>query len=251
MPREQFRYDGSKELCKLLDEAGDRAGVSRGQAFEDFLACVVCALSAQQMEDEYLEVVAKGYGDGKKGRRGIDSMTRAFATLVMLIEDTRKDILGDCFEGAISYGERGQFLTPPELCELMAKLNIDESSVDKTVGDPCCGSGRMLLAYAKHKRPRELVGQDVDKRCVQMTAINLALRNMYGFVLWGDSLKDEVKLAYRTGQNIHGGFIRYARPGELSEKLGSGDTQLEDDQRKLVVTPPARPDGPMKQLDLF
>lgn len=250
MSREQFRYDGTKDLCKLIDEAGHRAGVCRGQAFEDFLTCVVCALSAQQMEVEYLEVVAKGYGDGEPGRRGIDWITQAFAKLVVLMEDTRNDILGDCFEGAITYGERGQFLTSPDLCELMARLNtFDDSVTDETVCDPCCGSGRMLLAYAQQKRPRELVGQDVDLRCVRMTAINLALRNMYGFVLWGDSLKNEVKLAYRTGQNIHGGFIRYARNGELGEKLGT--TENEDEEPKVLVTPPSRPDGPMKQLGLF
>ena len=39
MPREQFLYNGTQQICDLLDEAGRRAGVSRGQAFEDFLAC--------------------------------------------------------------------------------------------------------------------------------------------------------------------------------------------------------------------
>jgi len=70
LPREQFRYDGTDDLRKLIDEGGRRAGVSRGQTFEDFLTCVVCALSNRQMEDEYLAVVQKGYGEGKEGRRG-------------------------------------------------------------------------------------------------------------------------------------------------------------------------------------
>jgi hypothetical protein len=60
MPKEQFLYDGTQQLCNLIDEAGQRAGVSRGQTFEDFLACSVCALSRRQMEAEYLSVVEKG-----------------------------------------------------------------------------------------------------------------------------------------------------------------------------------------------
>ena len=80
--------------------------------FEDFLTCTVSALSNQQMEREYLEVVAKGYGDGKEGRRGIDSLTLAFATLISLMEETRRDVIGDLFQGGITYGEAGQFLTP-------------------------------------------------------------------------------------------------------------------------------------------
>ena len=73
----------------------------------------------------------------------------------------------------------------------------------------------MLLAYAAKKRPQALVGQDIDLRCVRMTAINLGLRNLYGYVLWGNSLAGEVKLGYRTGFNMHGTVIRPMRPDEL------------------------------------
>ena len=64
LPRENFRFPGTAELCRLIDEAGRRAGTSRGQAFEDFLTCAVTALSNRQMEEEYLSVVRKGYGEG-------------------------------------------------------------------------------------------------------------------------------------------------------------------------------------------
>ena len=63
----------------------------------------------------------------------------------------------------------------------------------------------MLLAYADERRPKELVGQDVDLRCVRITAINLGLRNLYGFVLRGNSLAVECKLAYHTGLDPYGG----------------------------------------------
>jgi len=251
LPREHFRYDGTDDLRKLIDEGGRRAGVSRGQTFEDFLTCVVCALSNRQMEDEYLAVVEKGYGEGTKGRRGIDSLTTAFAILVDLMERTRKDIIGDLFEGGITYGEAGQFLTPEPICELMAGMTIDDQADDEIVSDPCCGSGRMLLAYAEHRRPKELIGQDIDLRCVRMTAVNLALRNLYGYVLWGNSLAGEVKLGYRTGMNMFGGVIRHMRPGELTETLGREDKPEEPTQSKTLSLPPGRSDGPLKQLDLF
>jgi hypothetical protein len=70
MPREQFLYPGTQQLCDLLDEAGRRAGVSRGQVFEDFLTCTVCTLSNRQMEDEYLAVVRNSLaGEVKLGYR--------------------------------------------------------------------------------------------------------------------------------------------------------------------------------------
>ncbi len=254
MPREQFLYDGSQQLCDLLDEAGQRAGVSRGQAFEDFLSCTVAALSNRQMEEEYLAVVRKGYAEGQHSRRGIDSLTQAFGTLISLMEETRKDILGDLFQGGITYGEAGQFLTSAAICQLMAALTFDEQTEHGIVGDPCCGSGRMLLAYADNHRPRALVGQDIDLRCVRMTAINLALRNLYGFVLWGNSLAREVKLGYRTGLNMYGGVIRYMRPGELAEQFGDpsgGETPEPPQPTRTIALPSASPDGPTRQLQLF
>lgn len=132
----------------------------------------------------------------------------------------------------------------------MAVLCIDEAVQEARVHDPCCGSGRMLLAYADHHGSAELIGQDIDLRCVKMTAINLALRNRYGYVLWGNSLARECKLGYRTGMNMAGGFIRYMRPGELTERLGAPNDG-ESLPQETIVVPAPRHDGPAKQLQLF
>ena len=119
--------------------------------------------------------------------------------------------------------------------EVFHSLPFDEQQQDEVVFDPCCGSGRMLLAYAEKKRPKALVGQDVDLRRVKMTTTNLALRNLYGYVLWGNSLVNEVKQGYRTGMNMYGGFVRHMRPGELSEALGNGD-EPEDSVASVLFT---------------
>lgn len=197
--KEHFSHPGSKELVDLLDDAGRKAGTSRGGAFNDFLEIVICALSGQQMEDRYLDIV-KRYAAGEKGSRGVDSLTKAFGVLVAQMEETRADILGDVFMGGITYGEHGQFLTPENLAELMARITCADDT-SQTVCDPCCGSGRLLLAAAKLNPHREFIGQDVDVRCVRMTAINLALHNLYGHVIWGNSLTNERKLVYQTGFN--------------------------------------------------
>jgi len=203
------------------------------------------------MEEEYLTVVAKGYGGGKEGRRGIDSLVQAFAKLIELMEETRKDVLGDLFQGGITYGEAGQFLTPEQLCKLMAELCIDRQQKDEFVADPCCGSGRMLLAYAEGKRPGALIGQDIDLRCVRMTTINLALRNLYGYVLWGNSLGNEVKLGYRTGMNMFGGFVRYMRRTELHDALASRGDGDAGSPTPATTLPSGRQQVPGKQLELF
>ena len=154
------------------------------------------------MEADYIQIVQKHSG-GKPGRRGCDEIAKLFGQVVSVMEETRQDVLGDLFQGAITYGEAGQFLTPDAITRLMADMSLadmpEESRESRRVLDPCCGSGRMLLSVAERQPHWEFIGQDVDLRCVRMTAINLALRNLYGYVIWGNSLTNDRRLIYRTG----------------------------------------------------
>lgn len=220
----------------------------------------VCALSGGQMEEQYMATVKK-HSDGKPGKRGCDSIAHAFGRLVDAMEKTRSDILGDLFQGSITYGEAGQFLTPEPICQMMAAMTVgdipeEEGSGKKTVCDPCCGSGRMLLAVADIKPHWEFVAQDVDLRCVRMTAINLALRNLYGHVIWGNSLGLEKKLVYRTGFNLRG-VIREIPiedcPVPVQQSIASTEPDasppaVEDASTLTRDDPPAKPG---KQLRLF
>jgi type I restriction-modification system DNA methylase subunit len=209
--KEQFLYSETKPIFDLIEETSQRSGVSRAQAFEDFLQMSVCALSGGQMEEQYMATVKK-HVDGKQGKRGCDSISHAFGALVDAMEKSRKDILGDVFQGSITYGEAGQFLTPEPVCQMMAAMIIGDvdshTGEKKTVCDPCCGSGRMLLAAADLQPHWEFVGQDVDLRCVRMTAINLAFRNLYGHVVWGNSLGLEKRLVYRTSSTCSNRITR-------------------------------------------
>lgn len=224
----------------------------------------LCALSGGQMEEQYLATVKK-HAEGTKGKRGCDSIARAFTMLVDAMEKTRKDILGDIFEGGITYGENGQFMTPEPVCELMARMSIEGSdetlSGRRTVCDPCCGSGRLLLAAADLQPHWEFVGQDIDLRCVRMTAINLALRNLYGHVIWSNALKNETpKLVYKTGFNLRG-FVREVNFADCSEPVQSAVAETSIDPAAVSDDPSNSPPGsgeseteppqPKTQLRLF
>ncbi len=247
MPREQFLHPQTQAVFQGLEHLAARSGVSRGQAFEDFLTGAVCALAGGTMEEEYL-AMAERHKARKNGDRGIDRMAALFGKVVEAMEETRRDILGDLFQGAITYGEAGQFLTPETVCDLIARMT---GPGGRFVHDPCCGSGRMLLAAADVDRAREFIGQDIDLRCVRITAINLALRNLYGYVLWGDSLANQCKLIYRTGFNGRG-VIRHASPAELpSVPEPAEDRSDVANQKEEEGGPCAQPHAPGRQLRLF
>jgi hypothetical protein len=63
VPKELFQYPATAKVFSFLEETSQRSGVSRGQAFEDFLTMSVCSLSGQRMEDLYLQTVANSGRD--------------------------------------------------------------------------------------------------------------------------------------------------------------------------------------------
>lgn len=282
----------------LIGDGGRRAGFSRGQAFEDFLTLVVCTLSGQTMEEEYLATVHKGYEKGSKGKRGIDSMTTAFAEMVNVMKDGFVDVLGDIFQGGITYGEAGQFFTPTAITDLMASLvtpdhvprHLKDSQVAatssptqskrqvseadcanesnglqakpesppkelKTVCDPSCGSGRILLSIAKEHPNWEFTGQDVDHRCAKMTAINLGLHGLNGWAVWQNSLTLETFRVYKTGFNLHGGVIKdvpmAASPFNYAAQAKIQPGNDATHAKKLQPELPIKNNTTDSQLDLF
>lgn len=183
-------------------------GHNLARVFDDFLSAVVCAFSVGQLEERYMEIAGR-YGEH------MTTMSHALAELVMAMEKTGADILGDFFEGAITHGENGQFFTPEPLCEAIARMTIGEDPPEKpdgeplTICDPACGSGRTLLAAARLVPNASLYGCDVDHRCVMMTTINLALNGLRGYVVWGNSLSLQEHGHYSVGR-FHPGLVYWS-----------------------------------------
>lgn len=212
-----FQYDESKKLVKLIDQSTGSGRWDRGSVFRDFVQTCLCALSGGRMEDVYLSTI-KRYTDGKLGQRGIDRFCEGFALVVMAVEK-KLDILGDVFQGGVTYGEHGQFFTPEPICRMMSSMcGVADLEPGKIVSDPCCGSGRMLLAAAEINPRLIFYGTDIDIRCAQMTAINLALWRLCGWVTCGDSLSLENRTYYRVGYDGIG-VILECKPEDMPKKV--------------------------------
>jgi hypothetical protein len=260
--QEHFFHKESAELVAVMDDVGRRHS-GRERVFDDFLTMVVCCLAGGTREEEYLATI-QPYVAGEKGKRDVDKLAELFARLVNVMEETREDILGDVFQGAITRGLGGQFFTPDCIATLMAKLTTaddaregtetpegseeapaPESSFGKTVADPCCGSGRLLLAAAKENRNRYFVGQDIDHRCAKIAAINLALWNLVGKVIWGNSLTLECKRVYHTGFNGRG-VIRVEEPVPAV-----ASPMVSEPETPETLPAPPLDDEPLRQGSLF
>lgn len=103
-------------------------------------------------------------------------------------EDNNIDLFGDAYEYlmtmyASSAGKSGgEFFTPQEVGELLARIVImDKTSVNK-VYDPACGSGGLLLKFAKilgKENVREgFFGQEINLTTYNLARINMFLHNI-------------------------------------------------------------------------
>lgn len=86
------------------------------------------------------------------------------------------DFLGEYYQkNELSKGKKkldACFLTPENLVALKTKITMEGVNIRsfKTVCDPCCGSGRQLLAASNYSL--YLFGQDIELTCFLMTLVN-------------------------------------------------------------------------------
>ncbi len=103
------------------------------------------------------------------------------------------DILGDAYEYlmknfAVESGKsKGQFYTPGEVSRIMAQIiGIDKATgSDKTLCDPACGSGSLLIRAADAAPKKAdgtpnvaIFGQEITKETAGLARMNFVLHNM-------------------------------------------------------------------------
>lgn len=220
-------FNETKPIIKELEKVS--YGQSRFQVFDDFLGVMIHALTGE--EEKYMAVVAR-HKDGEKGRRGIDYLCKAFAELMIAMGQKNNELLGDIYmEWNVSNKHSGQFFTPSPIAGLIASIIGDGG---KTINDPTCGAGVMLVAKAKQMTSDQLkeavfIGQDLDDTCVKMCALNMCFFNVNSFVIHSNTLSNENYGGYATKRTPLGGEIRELTEEEikvLNHKIETGQMAL-------------------------
>ena len=173
-----------------------RARAKNDENLNETLAQAFKSIEASAMGTES-ENDVKGLFDDldiNSGKLGA-TVARRNATLVKLLDaigdldlgtfsDHSIDAFGDAYEYlmtmyASSAGKSGgEFFTPQEVSELLARITVvGKTSVNK-VYDPACGSGALLLQFAK-VLGRENVHQGFYGQEVNLTTYNLCRINMF------------------------------------------------------------------------
>ena len=102
------------------------------------------------------------------------------------LEDTEMDVLGDAYEyliGQFAAGagkKAGEFYTPQEVSTVLAKLVTVGKKRLKSVYDPTCGSGSLLLRVAKEVDDvSSFYGQELNRTTYNLARMNMILHDVH------------------------------------------------------------------------
>ena len=102
------------------------------------------------------------------------------------LEHTELDVLGDAYEyliGQFASGagkKAGEFYTPQEVSKILAKIVTTGKEKLKSVYDPTCGSGSLLLRVAKEVQDvSNFYGQEMNRTTYNLARMNMILHGVH------------------------------------------------------------------------
>lgn len=106
------------------------------------------------------------------------------ATLPFVHSDLEIDMLGDAYEYLIgqfaaSAGKKaGEFYTPQQVSTILAKIVTTGRNDLRSVYDPTCGSGSLLLRVGSEARVRQYYGQEYNSTTYNLARMNMLLHDV-------------------------------------------------------------------------
>ena len=102
------------------------------------------------------------------------------------LEDTDSDVLGDAYEyliGQFASGagkKAGEFYTPQQVSKILAKLVTTGKKRLKSVYDPTCGSGSLLLRVSREvDEVGDFYGQELNRTTYNLARMNMILHGVH------------------------------------------------------------------------
>ena len=201
------------EFIKVFYEMSARYG--RSEIWYDYIdmhaiaLANTCDLRCRDTREERYKAIVQKYDE--KTVQQFAVLTAI--TMTALLENPEQDFLGTVYHNlGLSKSQAGQFFTPYNVGQMMARINMPDSLVlDKSrilrVNDPCCGAGCLLLAgYNVMREQLEstdpdwdkyvlFMAQDIDPLACKMCYIQMCCIGVPGVVVAGNSLFPDAERA--------------------------------------------------------
>jgi type I restriction enzyme M protein len=149
------------------------------------------------------------------------------------LKDSKADLLGDAYEyliGEFAAGagkKGGEFYTPAQVSRLLAQIVSSDKKRIKSVYDPTCGSGSLLLRLADYTDVHNYYGQELNPTTYNLARMNMILHGIHFAhfdIRQGDTLQEDMHADLKAEAII-------ANPPFSAKWKSDTDPQLSHDDR--------------------
>ncbi len=178
-----------EELKKVLNDIEQSTVGSESE--EDFIGL---------FEDVDLNSSKLGRSEKEKNKTIVEILSH-LDKIDFQFKDAKSDILGDAYEyliGQFAAGagkKGGEFYTPAQVSRLLAKIVTEDKKRIKSVFDPACGSGSLLLRVKDYAKVVEFYGQELNRTTYNLARMNMILHDIHFSkfdIKQGDTLENDM-----------------------------------------------------------
>jgi len=161
---------------------------------KDGVKAIIVSTVGQKSQDDFSDLFEDMDLDSNKLGKGEAERSKLIGKIIneindldLDISDTNFDILGHAYEYLIgkfaaSAGKKaGEFYTPAQVSELLARIVTMENKDPRSVYDPTCGSGSLLLRVRNNvSNPKSLMiyGQEMVSTTYNLARMNMLLHGV-------------------------------------------------------------------------
>ena len=191
-PSELFSSIAKKGNAKSEDENKESVDVFILEDLERILRNIERSTLGTESQDDFdnlfydIDLNSQKIGKTAEERnRTISKIMNALNQIDFDLANTESDVLGDAYEyliGKFAEGagqKAGEFYTPQQVSTILAKLVTVGKTKLKSVYDPTCGSGSLLLRVAKQvDEIGQFYGQEMNRTTYNLARMNMILHDV-------------------------------------------------------------------------
>lgn len=184
------------ELFHSIAQRGNQKNEDESNFILDDLAKILANIERSTMgtesEDDFdklledIDLTSTKLGRTEKAKN--DVIVKVLSHLDEIDFELKKnetDVLGDAYEYLIAQfasgaGKKaGEFYTPRQVSNVLAKIVTTGKKQLKNVYDPTCGSGSLLLRVGKEAKVEDYYGQEMNRTTYNLARMNMLLHEIH------------------------------------------------------------------------
>lgn len=184
------------ELFHEIAKRGNGNGNGEGTFILDELSQILNHIEQSTMgtasEDDFnklfedLDLTSSKLGKTEKAKNEVIAKVLGHLDKIDFeLQNAESDVLGDAYEyliGQFASGagkKAGEFYTPQQVSKILAKIVTTGKTKLKSVYDPTCGSGSLLLRVSKEVPISNFYGQELNRTTYNLCRMNMILHDIH------------------------------------------------------------------------